>query len=370
MRSAIALVSSAFEDTSLDEIVAACRKWAETASLDLLVHDAGRSVEFLEDAAKCGVPVVLHLPREFRREGRGAMLASNSVRVFEHYVPEPWLVESFGERLVIHGRGLSGFKWALRAAGRRACGTEVVISYGRHPSQVGWLKYPPEGRLAKNRPAVVLIHGGFWGDCVSVDHMLAPADLLAERGFISLNMEFRRGERFDWAQGARDVYAAIDYLGRFADKAGVDPTRIAVIGHSSGAHLAHAALALYGDVLLARGLVVKAFVSLAGILDTEAACILNLGNGAAQAVLQGVGHYGVTLSNPVHQKINCPTLAVHGDNDVVVPITLSRSFVNNSDLVQSARRVLFEVPGCDHMNLLKSEFPHWIHVLSWLSTHV
>jgi acetyl esterase/lipase len=118
--------------------------------------------------------------------------------------------------------------------------------------------------------------------CHRNSHMIALADFFCAQGFVTVNVETRRGGRFGWRQSASDVCAAIRQTGQVTQLLAADLSRVVIIGHSSGAHLAHCALALHADVLRAFGVAVRGLVSLAGVLDLETACRLDLGGGAVR----------------------------------------------------------------------------------------
>ena len=72
----------------------------------------------------------------------------------------------------IHGRGIDGLRWAVRAAHYRALWPGVHVPYGTHLEQFGELRLPVSrsttadddgSAVAEHRwPLVILLHGGFW----------------------------------------------------------------------------------------------------------------------------------------------------------------------------------------------------------------
>jgi acetyl esterase len=116
----------------------------------------------------------------------------------------------------------------------------------------------PPGRsaLSARRPVIMGIHGGAWagwrgGDCAAWDGgVFAPhARYFAARGAVGVtisyrNMTSRAKDPAAFAAGPglgdllSDCRAAVRYLRQHADRFGIDPTRIAVIGDSAGGHLA------------------------------------------------------------------------------------------------------------------------------------
>jgi len=91
--------------------------------------------------------------------------------------------------------------------------------------------------VAKPAPAVVLIHGGGWrtGDR---SHQVPMAQALAEAGYVGVAVEYRLSREALYPAGLHDIQAAIRWLRRHSDRYGIDPDRIAILGASSGAHMA------------------------------------------------------------------------------------------------------------------------------------
>jgi arylformamidase len=134
-----------------------------------------------------------------------------------------------------------------------------TLSYGRDPLQT--LDYWP-GRAA-NAPLVVFVHGGGWsrGD----KRMMHGSDKLRHwqaQGYAVASLNYRLVPEATVEQQAQDVAAAVALL-----KARFDPDKIALIGHSAGAHL----VALAGTdpaYLRAAGL---SFADIAGIVPLDGA---------------------------------------------------------------------------------------------------
>jgi arylformamidase len=112
---------------------------------------------------------------------------------------------------------------------------DATIAYGEHPLQQLDFYSAGEGL----RPLLVFLHGGAWqfGDKA---RRLADAKAPFARGegghFASLN--FRMVPEVGVAEMARDAAAGIARLIADAGTLGVDPQRVVLMGHSSGAQLA------------------------------------------------------------------------------------------------------------------------------------
>lgn len=144
------------------------------------------------------------------------------------------------------------------ALAQRTAG-EQTLSYGRDSLQT--LDYW-SGRAAK-APLVVFVHGGGWsrGD----KRMMHGSDKLRHwqaQGYAVASLNYRLVPDATVEQQAQDVAAAVALL-----KARFDPERIALVGHSAGAHL----VALVGTdraYLTAAGL---SFADIAGIVPLDGA---------------------------------------------------------------------------------------------------
>ena len=95
-------------------------------------------------------------------------------------------------------------------------------------------------------PIVVAVHGGAWkvGDASDFQYW---GPWLASRGMAVYSIEYRlvRGEKNCYPAAAIDVKAAVQFMRANAEKLDLDPTRIALMGASAGAHLS-ALVALAG----------------------------------------------------------------------------------------------------------------------------
>ncbi|HKS91794.1 MAG TPA: alpha/beta hydrolase [Tepidiformaceae bacterium] len=94
--------------------------------------------------------------------------------------------------------------------------------------------YIPEG--ASNAPAVLLLYGGGWrmGERA---RMRDDAIALAERGYVAVASDYRLNPKHRWPAHIHDAKAAIRWMRANAAELHIDPNRIALEGHSAGAHL-------------------------------------------------------------------------------------------------------------------------------------
>ena len=86
-------------------------------------------------------------------------------------------------------------------------------------------------------PVVIDVHGGHWshGDRLA-GHVYDKA--LADEGFAVVAVDFRQAPRHRHPAASADVVSAIRWVCDTADRFGFDPSRVGLVGSSSGGHLA------------------------------------------------------------------------------------------------------------------------------------
>jgi acetyl esterase/lipase len=124
--------------------------------------------------------------------------------------------------------------------------------------------YQP-AKKGKDRPAVVIVHGGGWS---GGDKQLfaTQGNQLAERGFVAFSVNYRLAPAHPYPAAVDDVDSAVEWVRKHAEKYGVDPKRIGALGGSAGAHLT-GLLATVGEGSHAKGHRIAAAVSWSGPMD-------------------------------------------------------------------------------------------------------
>ena len=124
----------------------------------------------------------------------------------------------------------------------------LTESYGSEPTQVGDLRLPAG---PGPHPVVIVIHGGcWWKGFATRQNTAALASRLTQLGFATWNIDYRQtGETgpdgkysgdpgAGWPGTFTDWAAATDHLRALAQRYPLDLGRVAVTGHSAGAHAA------------------------------------------------------------------------------------------------------------------------------------
>ena len=187
-------------------------------------------------------------------------------------------------------------------------------------------------------PLVIYLHGGAWKDG---DRAQYPAFLVA-RGFAVASLDFRSTNVAPFPANVHDIKAGIRFLRRKAATYGYRPERIALVGASSGAHLANEVGVTGGNAELEGKLGdypqqssrVQAIVSYFGASDLTTILAQSTPFGLsvrepALVLLLGASPDKVPelarLASPVFHvdKGDPPLLLLHGDQDAQMPINQS-----------------------------------------------
>lgn len=151
---------------------------------------------------------------------------------------------------------------------------DKTIVYGAHAHQFGELWLPKGGGPYRT---VILIHGGCWlAELPGTELMAYLAQDLRARGYAVWNVDYRRiGDEGGGYPGTfLDAGNAVDLLQKLAPQFHLDLSKVAVLGHSAGGHLAswvagRAGLPKSSRLRVELPLKINGVVSLAGINDLE-----------------------------------------------------------------------------------------------------
>lgn len=120
-------------------------------------------------------------------------------------------------------------------------------------------------------PAVLFVHGGA-ERAQDRKHNRALSGLysnvgaaFAREGFVGVVLGYRQLPEATLPESLEDVRAALSAWKGLAPKYGADPTRVVLVGHDAGGHLAMSAAMMGGSAVDA----LRAVVSLAGFYDVE-----------------------------------------------------------------------------------------------------
>lgn len=204
-------------------------------------------------------------------------------------LPSPLVRFDFSDRaldtsvpLLHHLRalGLDGLPWAVAATISAARHPATRVSYGEHREQWGEWRAPLDGRAP--RAVAILVHGGFYRSRWQAPLMDELAIDLAERGWASWNVEYRRPDRHGWLATIEDLKSSIAAIADVPEAAGLP---LVTFGHSAGGQL----VLQLGEWMHAESGIPSpaVVVSLAGVVDLEQSRQRRLGEGAVEMALGG-----------------------------------------------------------------------------------
>jgi acetyl esterase/lipase len=241
---------------------------------------------------------------------------------------------------------------------------EANIRYDHYPETVLDILQPVAPAL-KNRPGVIVIHGGGWiqGDKESVvEKYCVP---FVQHGMVVVNVEYRLAKAATAPAAVNDVIKAEQWLRDRAADYKVDPHQIVVMGGSAGGHLALM-------VGMSPAIRVAAVIDFFGITDVvDQLQGPNLREYAVTWIPEQPDRMALarTLS-----PINCvrkglpPILSVHGDADQTVPyehsVRLIAALKSAGDDAE-----LITVPGGQHGFTPDELGKLWPQIFKWLRKH-
>ena len=203
------------------------------------------------------------------------------------------------------------------------------LSYGPYPLHFGELRWP-EG--PGPHAVIVVIHGGCWRAENDGAHIAPLSAVLTSLGYATWTVEYRRvgDDGGGWPGTFLDVGKGVDFLRTIAEQHPLDLSKVVLLGHSAGGHLAMWCAARHrlpatSELFTPDPLPVRGVVSLAGISDLRAySAGTGYCNESAVALMGGTpeeqpDRYDQAsplelLPSGVHQRI------LHGSLDAIVPV--------------------------------------------------
>ena len=248
---------------------------------------------------------------------------------------------------------------------------EANVRYSLHPETVLDIVQARAPAL-KNRPGVIVIHGGGWiqGNKESMlERFCLP---FVEHGFVVANVEYRLAQSATAPAAVNDVLEAAKWFRDRAADYKVDPNQIIVTGDSAGGHLAMMVGMAPESAGLGPSIKIAAIVNFYGISDVP-------------DQLQGphLQTYAVTWVPEQQDRMDLakklspityvrkglpPMLSIHGDADPVVPyeqsVRLTKELKTAGDQAE-----LITVPGGQHGFPPEEMSQLWPQIFKWLKKH-
>lgn len=328
-----------YGSTTLAQLEQQLADWADRIGVEVEVAQSNAEDALIEAIHDFDGDGIVINPGAFTHTSRaiGDAIAAVPTPVVEVHVSdvhgrEPWrAVSVISDACVrtIYGRGLAGYRDALRHLVNRAAWPLETNRYGPHRDNVGDLRRAEKG-------LVVLAHGGLWRGEYERDLMESLAVDLARRGIHTWNVEYRRtGRGGGWPASGHDVLTALDHVPQL----GLDNDRTVIVGHSAGSHLLMWAAARTATPIALH-------VALAPLLDLEAAVADGaVGAEESRAMLEGGAPTRMTPEG-------VDTVFVHGEADEVVPHAFNVALARDLGVELHSSKA-------DHFSLLDPSKPDW-----------
>jgi acetyl esterase/lipase len=251
------------------------------------------------------------------------------------------------------------------------------LEYGTDPNQFGELRLPA-GRGP--HPVAVLVHGGCWKAEYATLRDLAPmGDALKDNAIATWNIEYRRPRQqgSGWPGTYLDVGHAIDFLRQLATKFPLDLSRVIVVGHSAGGHLAmwsgaRGRLSSNNTLHIPDPLPLRGVINLAGTIDMteniehmESQCrdnvVTTLLGGTPSVVPERYKEVSATATLP----LRVPQVLIWGEHEDFVPLPLAQRYVNRATEAGDKARLII-VPAIGHFESASPASSAWPSVLGAL----
>lgn len=329
-----------YGSTTLADLEAMIDKWATAMGITVesVQHNSETDIiatihQFAGDALVINPAAFSHTSRAIADAITARGLVAVEVHISNIFDREAWRAHSVVSPAcvrTIYGRGISGYRDALRHLSNRASSEFETIRYGPHADNVGDL------RTASSDTLVVVAHGGLWRREYERDTTESIAVDATRRGHSSWNLEYRRsGNGGGWPASPHDVLTALDFIPQL----GQEFERVLIVSHSAGSQLA-AWAASRSHTQVAQHL------GLGPLLDLEA-CVRDGETGADEcAAMIDQGAPGDTLTGDI------PTVLVHGTADEIVPADNVRAYADRHGIE-------LHLTDTNHFSLLDPNSSEW-----------
>ena len=209
----------------------------------------------------------------------------------------------------------------------------------------------------RDRPAVVVVHGGGWRSGNRGEFPEWNA-WLAQKGYLVFDIDYRLSAS-NWQEAPADVACAVGWVKENANRYGVDPGRVALMGRSAGGHLALLAAYTWGPAAPTPG------CEAPGTRDTGVAAVAafypptDLARLSRQGYLGGIDRFlgGAPGAVPGRYRLlspvsrvdpgDPPTFLAHGGDDDIVPPEESEHLAGRLREAGVPHR-LVELPWANH----------------------
>ena len=242
-----------------------------------------------------------------------------------------------------------------------------------------------------NGYGILHISGSGWTRPLGLDapmlshqgHVKLEGEALVAAGYTLFTINHRAVPRFIFPAAVQDAQRAVRYIRHHAEDYSIDPDRIGAVGGSSGGHLVSMLGVLDGDEWVQDG-------SAVNLQSAKVQCVI--ARAAPSDFQGGVGEHFLGIRGRVVQTVGTeeyalarkaspinhvtdddpPILLIHGDQDQIVPFSLSQNFLKKFREAGVPAKLL-RVEGAGH----GPSFPNAIDkpdlgaaYVEWMDTHL
>lgn len=264
--------------------------------------------------------------------------------------PEAWFEAQYNNRQRVADSAEILGRWVQASAlVRERSNCRLDLRYGDDPGQTLDV-FMPEAEFAGGfAPVLVVVHGGYWRSLDKSDYSFLAASFTDEGALVVVpNYDLCPGVGID--RIAMQLTQAVAWAWRHAADHGGDPSRIVLVGHSAGGHLA-AMLSCCDWKRVGRDLprrLVQGAMSVSGLHDLAPLCHVPF----LQTDLQ-LDAAGVRRLSPVHYPAPRSPQTLFA----LVGAEESEEYLRQNQLIRQAWGaravpVCEALPGCNHFTVM------------------
>ncbi|QUW23942.1 alpha/beta hydrolase [Sporosarcina sp. Marseille-Q4063] len=228
-------------------------------------------------------------------------------------------------------------------------------------------------------PVVITIHGGFWQSKYGLEENVPLAEDLTSRGYATWNIEYRRvGEDGGgWPGTFIDVIDAVNHLTQIEERFQLDLSRVVILGHSAGGHLALWLASRMNQVQMDEinktlHVPIQSVISLAGVSDLKKMWEIHEEQGISSHVASFMGGSPQEVSgrywiaSPIELlPLNVEQILIHGEVDRHVPVEMSIEYHRRA-IEQGDKVRLIVLPEVEHFMVIDPSSSAWKSVTNAL----
>lgn len=204
---------------------------------------------------------------------------------------------------------------------------------------------------------------------------------MTRSGYATWNIEYRRvGEDGGgWPGTFFDVIDAVNHLTQLKERFQLDLSRVVILGHSAGGHLALWLASRFNKVQtneIGKTLLIpiRSVISLAGVLDLRKMWEIHEEKGMNSPITSFIGgspqevSERYRLASPIELlPLNVEQILIHGELDLHVPVDLSIEYHRRA-IEQGDKVRLIVLPEVEHFMVIDPSSSAWKSVTDSLET--